>query len=86
VLEAATGRRPDVVAGKPYRPLFDEISARYRTDMDFRRVVDRFLVDFEWLVRDIESKDASGRSVQNHLISDSGRVYLFLAHASGRLR
>jgi hypothetical protein len=49
-------------------------------------VVDRFLVDFEWLVRDIESKDASGRSVQNHLISDSGRVYLFLAHASGRLR
>jgi len=68
------------------RPLFDEISARYRTDMDFRRVVDRFLVDFEWLVRDIESKDASGRSVQNHLISDSGRVYLFLAHASGRLR
>jgi ABC-type transporter Mla subunit MlaD len=68
------------------RPLFDEISARYRTDMDFRRVVDRFLVDFEWLVRDIEQKDASGRSVQSHLISDSGRVYLFLAHASGRLR
>jgi hypothetical protein len=68
------------------RPLFDETSARYRTDMDFRRVVDRFLVDFEWLVRDIEQKDASGRSVQNHLISDSGRVYLFLAHASGRLR
>jgi hypothetical protein len=24
--------------------------------------------------------------VHNHLISDSGRVYLFLAHASGRLR
>ncbi len=68
------------------RPLFDEITARYRTDMDFRRVVDRFLVDFEWLVRDIEQKDASGRSVQSHLISDSGRVYLFLAHASGRLR
>jgi hypothetical protein len=68
------------------RPLFDETSSRYRTDMDFRRVVDRFLVDFEWLVRDIEQKDTSGRSVQNHLISESGRVYLFLAHASGRLR
>jgi ABC-type transporter Mla subunit MlaD len=68
------------------RPLFDEITARYRTDMDFRRVVDRFLVDFEWLVRDIEQKDPSGRTVQSHLISDSGRVYLFLAHASGRLR
>jgi hypothetical protein len=68
------------------RSLFDETSARYRQDMDFRRTVDRFLVDFEWLVRDLEQKDPSGRSVHNHLISDSGRVYLFLAHASNRLR
>ena len=68
------------------RTLFDDISGRYRTDTDFRRVVDRFLVDFEWMARDIEQKDPSGRSVHNHLISDSGRVYLFLAHASGRLR
>ncbi len=41
---------------------------------------------FEWLIRDIEQKDPAGRGVHNHLISDSGRVYLFLAHASGRLR
>jgi hypothetical protein len=68
------------------RTLFDEISARYRTDTDFRRVVDRFLVDFEWLARDVEQKDPSGRSVHSHLVSDSGRVYLFLAHASNRLR
>ncbi len=68
------------------RALFDEITARYKTDVDFHRVVDRFLVDFEWLVRDLEQKDPAGRSVHNHLISDSGRVYLFLAHASGRLR
>ncbi len=68
------------------RALFDDVSARYKTDMDFRRVVDRFLVDFEWMIRDIEQKDPGGRAVHNHLISDSGRVYLFLAHASGRLR
>jgi hypothetical protein len=68
------------------RALFDEITARYKTDVDFRRVVDRFLADFEWMIRDIEQKDPSGRAVHNHLISDSGRVYLFLAHASGRLR
>ncbi len=49
------------------RTLFDEISARYRTDTDFRRVVDRFLVDFEWLARDVEQKDPSGRSVHGHL-------------------
>lgn len=68
------------------RALFDETSARYRQDVDFRRIVDRFLVDFEWMVRDLEQKDPSGRTVHNHLISDSGRVYLFLAHASARLR
>jgi ABC-type transporter Mla subunit MlaD len=68
------------------RALFDEITTRYKDDVDFRRVVDRFLVDFEWLIRDVEQKDPAGRSVHNHLISDSGRVYLFLAHASGRLR
>jgi hypothetical protein len=38
------------------------------------------------MVRDLEGKDPSGRSVHSHLISDSGRVYLFLAHASNRLR
>jgi hypothetical protein len=68
------------------RALFDDVTARYKTDVDFRRVVDRFLVDFEWMIRDIEQKDPGGRAVHNHLISDSGRVYLFLAHASGRLR
>jgi hypothetical protein len=68
------------------RAMFDEVSDRYKSDVEFHRAVDRFLVDFEWLIRDIEQKDPSGRSVHNHLISDSGRVYLFLAHASGRLR
>jgi hypothetical protein len=68
------------------RGLFDDITSRYKTDVDFHRVVDRFLVDFEWMIRDIEQKDPAGRAVHNHLISDSGRVYLFLAHASGRLR
>ena len=64
----------------------DELSDRYKTDPGFQRMVDRFLVDFERMLRNIEAKDASGRAVHNHLISDSGRVYLFLAHASGRLR
>ena len=68
------------------RVLFDDITSRYKSDTDFRRVVDRFLVDFEWLIRDVEQKDPGGRTVHSHLISDSGRVYLFLAHASGRLR
>ena len=46
--------------------------------------VDKLLADFERLVRETEQK--SPRAVHDHLVSDAGRVYLFLAHASGRLR
>ena len=66
------------------RASFDEVTERYGRDMDFRRTVDRFLTDFERLVRETEQK--SPRAVHDHLVSDAGRVYLFLAHASGRLR
>jgi hypothetical protein len=66
------------------RASFDDVSERYGRDMDFRRTVDRFLADFERLVRETEQK--SPRAVHDHLVSDAGRVYLFLAHASGRLR
>jgi hypothetical protein len=68
------------------RTAFDEVTERYKGEVDFHRTVDRYLTDFEWLLRNVEQKDPSGRTLQNHLVSDSGRVYLFLAHASGRLR
>lgn len=68
------------------RSAFDEVSERYTREMDFRRTVDRFLTDFERLIRSLEQKASSGRTIQDHLVSDAGRVYLFLAHASGRLR
>jgi hypothetical protein len=68
------------------RATFDDTSERYKSDPPFQRMVDRFLHDFEQMLRNVEQKDPSGRGVHNHLISDSGRVYLFLAHASGRLR
>jgi len=66
------------------RASFDEVTERYGRDADFRRTVDRFLSDFERMVRETEQK--SPRAVNDHLVSDAGRVYLFLAHASGRLR
>ncbi|MGE3064191.1 MAG: hypothetical protein AB7K67_01275 [Hyphomicrobiaceae bacterium] len=67
------------------RTTFDEVTARFRTDGEFRSSVERFLNEFERLLHDTEQTDPSGRVLQNHLVSDSGRVYLFLAHASGRL-
>ncbi len=67
------------------RATFDEVSRRYKTDPDLKRTIDRYLADFERLLKDAEQKDPSGRLVQNHFVSDTGRVYLFLSHASGRL-
>lgn len=67
------------------RVMFDEVSRRYTSEVEFRGTVDRFLGEFEVMLRDTEQKDPSGRVLQGHLVSGSGRVYLFLAHASGRL-
>ena len=67
------------------RAAFDEITRRIGTDASLQRTVNRYLADFERIRAEAEAKDPSGRLVQNHLMSDTGRVYLFLAHASGRL-
>lgn len=67
------------------RVVFDDVQRRYKSDMAFRAMVDRFLADFEREVREVEARDPSGQALQAHLTSSSGRVYLFLAHASGRI-
>lgn len=67
------------------RAAFDEIQRRYKTEAGFRESVDRYMLDFEQLLRDGDHRDPSGRTSQGYVTSDSGRVYLFLAHASGRL-
>ena len=65
---------------------FDEISRRYDREGDFRMTVDRYIGDFERLLGEAEASDPDGRMLQNYLTTESGRVYLLLAHASGRLR
>jgi hypothetical protein len=65
---------------------FDEIARRYDRDADFRGTVDRYISDFERLLGEAEASDPDGRMLQNYLVSETGRVYLLLAHASGRLR
>ena len=67
------------------RNTFDEVVRRYASEPPFRGTVDRFLADFERLLRESEARDVSGRTVEGHLGSPSGRTYLFLAHAAGRL-
>lgn len=67
------------------RAAFDEVSRRYRSDLDFQQTVNRYLGDYERILTDSDRRDPSGRLTQNQIVSDTGRVYLFLAHVSGRL-
>jgi hypothetical protein len=67
------------------REAFDDAVRLYRSEAEFQRSVDRFLTDFERNLRESEQSDPSGRTVQAQFGSEAGRIYLLLAHASGRL-
>jgi len=67
------------------RVAYDEINRRVKTDPGLQDMITQFLANFERILRDAEARDPTGQVVQQNLVSDNGRVYLFLAHASGRL-
>jgi hypothetical protein len=67
------------------RTIFDDVMRRYRGESPFRATVDGYLMDFEHVLREADQQDTSGRLTQSYVVSDGGRVYLFLAHAAGRL-
>jgi hypothetical protein len=64
---------------------YDQVKRRYEGDTTFRHIVDRYLADFERMLKDASKADPKGRALQTHLTSETGRIYLVLAHASGRL-
>jgi hypothetical protein len=64
---------------------FDEIARRFQADAGFRGSVNQYLDDFERMLADAEAREAGGRIGENYLISETGRVYLLLAHVSGRI-
>jgi hypothetical protein len=64
---------------------YDQVKRRYEGDTTFRHIVDRYLADFERMLKDASKADPKGRALQQHLTSETGRIYLVLAHASGRL-
>jgi hypothetical protein len=64
---------------------FDEVQRRIKVDGQFRQTLDRYIADFEALLREADQHDPSGRQAQSYVVMDTGRVYLFLAHATGRL-
>jgi hypothetical protein len=64
---------------------FDKVRRRYETDATFRHIADRYISDFENVLKDSARMDPKGHAIQENLASDTGRIYLLLAHVSGRL-
>lgn len=67
------------------RQLYDRISTKYRAESEFREHVDRFVELFERLLNAASSRDRDNILVETYLTSDTGKVYLMLAQASGKL-
>jgi hypothetical protein len=67
------------------RALFDDTVKRLQQDGQFAETTAQYLADFERVLQEADRQDPSGENAQGHLRSDYGRVYLFLAHASGRI-
>lgn len=70
---------------KDHGDAFRRINGLYGSDGGFRSNVDRYISDFERLLTDAERKDPAGNLTTKHVTSDSGRVYLLLMHAAGRI-
>jgi len=64
---------------------FDQIASRVRSDPGFRATIERYLGDFEQILQVSDQRDPTGQTSQTQILTEAGRVYLLLAHASGRL-
>jgi hypothetical protein len=78
----AVSRRLYTEAGQQ---AFDEIRRRYRTDPEFRDTATRYTQEFERLLAKVSQNDRDGSQWRGYLLSNTGKVYTILAHASGRL-
>jgi hypothetical protein len=66
------------------RKAFDELRKRYKSDREFRQIVDRYIGEFERLLSDVRRDDRDETATRTYLTSDTGKVYTMLAHAGGR--
>ena len=63
---------------------FDEIRKRYQKSQDFKDAVDRYVADFERLLDEITRNGEDRNAGNEYLVTDTGKIYTMLAHASGR--
>ncbi len=63
----------------------ERISQRYAADAEFRHHADRYMQEFEGLLDDAAARDRDQILVETFLTSQTGRLYLLVAAATGRL-
>ena len=78
----AVSRRLYTEAGQQ---AFDELRRRFRADPKFRETTTRYMQEFERLLSKIGQNDRDGSQWRAYLLSNTGKVYTILAHASGKL-
>jgi hypothetical protein len=64
---------------------YDEVRRKIQRDPEFARTASAYVEEFEQLLRKAASGPNAAQETRNHLLSDRGKVYTMLAHASGRL-
>lgn len=64
---------------------YDEVRKKFQRDSEFAQTANAFIDDFERVLANAANDPRSGVTMDEHLISDRGKVYTMLAHASGRL-
>ncbi len=63
----------------------DRIASLYRDNPRFHDTADAYLEDFEGMLKRTRSNDPDGVLASSILTSDTGKIYLAIAYALGRL-
>ena len=63
----------------------ERIQTKYEGDKEFKHNADRYLTQFEDLLTSAKEEDRENILAETYLSSDTGKVYLLIAKALGRI-